>query len=120
MSAVKRARWRVLRDALRAQGGLCLLCGLPLLRRQATVEHVVPLARGGTDAAGNLAASHAACNGARRTAPLTADQEARWRGALARAGADRALRAADRWGLEVSEEALRREMDAELAAAWRR
>jgi 5-methylcytosine-specific restriction endonuclease McrA len=44
------------------QGGLCWLCEKPIRSRDATVDHVVPRAQGGTNARGNLVATHAKCN----------------------------------------------------------
>jgi len=44
------------------QGGLCWLCRKPMRAKDATVDHVVPRARGGSNARGNLVAAHARCN----------------------------------------------------------
>ncbi|MEL6860662.1 MAG: HNH endonuclease [Pseudomonadota bacterium] len=59
----------------RAQNGLCALCGGPMLRNRfeaphariwakdrATLDHIWPKSKGGTDAADNLQLAHARCN----------------------------------------------------------
>lgn len=53
-----------------AQNGRCCWCGLSMDRggrggRGATLDHIVPLARGGADAPENLAAACRLCNAAR-------------------------------------------------------
>lgn len=51
------------RDAIYARdGGYCYLCKLYVARELATFDHVVPLARGGTDAEDNVRLAHRACN----------------------------------------------------------
>jgi len=58
-----------------AQSGHCALCGQPMLRnrfeapharvwakRRATIDHIVPRSKGGSDAASNLQLAHARCN----------------------------------------------------------
>lgn len=58
-----------------AQSGLCALCSEPMLRnrfdapharvwakQRATVDHIIPRSKGGTDAAENLQLAHARCN----------------------------------------------------------
>ncbi|MEL8056538.1 MAG: HNH endonuclease [Pseudomonadota bacterium] len=57
------------------QNGLCALCGEPLLKsrfeaphasiwakRRATLDHIHPRSKGGSDAPENLQLAHAACN----------------------------------------------------------
>lgn len=43
----------------------CYVCGLHVKAQDATLEHIKPLSRGGTDAWDNLAISHAHCNAER-------------------------------------------------------
>lgn len=43
----------------------CFVCGAHVTEEQATLEHVKPLSKGGTDAMSNLDISHAWCNQAR-------------------------------------------------------
>jgi 5-methylcytosine-specific restriction endonuclease McrA len=43
--------------------GMCYLCGLPGAN---SVDHVIPHAKGGTDAMTNLRAAHMTCNTAKR------------------------------------------------------
>jgi 5-methylcytosine-specific restriction endonuclease McrA len=56
------------------QNGRCAYCGIPMLLkprrskeadRQATLDHVIPLARYGRDSEGNTVAACAACNSAK-------------------------------------------------------
>ncbi|MFN3214486.1 MAG: HNH endonuclease [Henriciella sp.] len=59
----------------RDQKGLCARCGTPMLKnrfeaphaqvwakRRATLDHVIPVSKGGTDMAENLQLLHARCN----------------------------------------------------------
>jgi 5-methylcytosine-specific restriction endonuclease McrA len=46
----------------------CFCCGKHVPPLDATLEHVIPLSRGGRDVLGNYAISHSACN-QRRGAP---------------------------------------------------
>ncbi len=62
---------RDLYDALRVQhdGQVpCFCCGKHVTWTDASLEHVIPLARGGRDVLGNYAISHEKCNN-RRGAP---------------------------------------------------
>ncbi|MFI5955825.1 HNH endonuclease [Cryptosporangium sp. NPDC051539] len=56
--------WRRLRDlVLAASGGICALCGLPGAN---SVDHIVPLSKGGAPMApSNLRAAHSTCNSKR-------------------------------------------------------
>ena len=59
----KRRRKAVIRKVKREHGYLrCFVCGKGVLEREATVEHIVPIAKGGADELENLAISHALCN----------------------------------------------------------
>lgn len=58
-AAMKRAMRNV---ALRDCGQRCVYCATHLDQRTATLDHVVPLARGGAHDAGNLVAACAPCN----------------------------------------------------------
>lgn len=49
-------------DLLREQGGLCALCRYELQPNIATVDHIIPLAAGGTSEIANLQAAHQKCN----------------------------------------------------------
>lgn len=44
------------------QGATCYLCGRYMRRMQATIDHVVPRARGGAHDLGNWALAHGPCN----------------------------------------------------------
>ena len=60
-------------DAIRASGGICLLCGQPMRLdlpgthpEGPTLEHIIPVGRGGSpDDPRNLSASHMLCNSRR-------------------------------------------------------
>ncbi len=43
----------------------CYVCGRHVKERHATLEHIVPISKGGTDDMGNLSISHNACNARR-------------------------------------------------------
>ena len=60
-----KARQITKRQKLRAQGGRCLYCTVPMTFRQATTEHRKPLARGGTDTPNNIDAACLDCNHAK-------------------------------------------------------
>lgn len=69
-SSARRKRFRA---ALAASGAACHICGqpidyaLPHLDPMAfVVDHVKPLARGGTDTRDNVAAAHRSCNSTKR------------------------------------------------------
>jgi len=47
--------------------GLCYLCKLPVARELATLDHVIPLAKGGKHAESNLRTAHRACNSEKGT-----------------------------------------------------
>lgn len=56
-----------LREAHARQNGVCALCGTGLSLRAegdlaATVDHIIPVSKGGTGAASNLRAAHKLCN----------------------------------------------------------
>jgi 5-methylcytosine-specific restriction endonuclease McrA len=40
----------------------CFVCGKPVAKDAATLEHITPISKGGTDDMSNLAISHAYCN----------------------------------------------------------
>jgi 5-methylcytosine-specific restriction endonuclease McrA len=63
----RRVYYRPLVVALLVQrdGQLCGLCGLYMPEDDRTIDHVLQVAAGGSDAAENLRLTHAACNGAR-------------------------------------------------------
>lgn len=50
------------RAAMRDCGRRCVYCGTPLDYEIATLDHVYPLAKGGTDVAGNIVAACTGCN----------------------------------------------------------
>lgn len=43
----------------------CYVCGGRVKRKEATLEHVIPRSKGGTDDADNLSISHQLCNSRR-------------------------------------------------------
>lgn len=64
----------ITRDERRAlQGDLCFLCRLPL-GDDVTLDHVIPLAHGGTEHYRNKVLAHGACNNAKGDRMPTADE----------------------------------------------
>lgn len=51
-------------------GSACFFCCLEMTEEDATIEHLVPLSRGGPNTDENLALAHQACNLAAGAAPL--------------------------------------------------
>lgn len=49
-------------ELLAEQGGLCALCRLPLQPNGVTLDHIIPVAQGGTAIRANLQATHSKCN----------------------------------------------------------
>jgi 5-methylcytosine-specific restriction endonuclease McrA len=47
--------------------GLCRICGNPVDRMKATLDHIVPLARGGTHEPINVQIAHGKCNSSKGT-----------------------------------------------------
>ena len=56
--ALRKSSWW----ARRLQEGICYYCGLKVSPEKATMDHVVPLSRGGKSTRGNLVLSCKACN----------------------------------------------------------
>lgn len=60
---LKLSLWKpILRDA---QRGFCYLCQCPVGIKRGTIDHVVPLSKGGSPNIGNLMLVHDACNKAK-------------------------------------------------------
>lgn len=55
---------------VRRDGCSCYICGRALSRREVTLDHVTPLARGGAHAAENLRVACKPCNSRKRDKPL--------------------------------------------------
>lgn len=45
------------------QRGICGICGQPVGRQSRSVDHVVPISKGGYSGLGNLVMAHKSCNG---------------------------------------------------------
>lgn len=58
-------RGRTIRQALLAKSNRCCWCNTPLNIDTATIEHVIPIRRGGTNQIANLRIACGKCNGAR-------------------------------------------------------
>lgn len=71
-----RDRAMVRKRLLKRDGDLCALCGTkmdtsdPMSPRYATIDHVQPLSRGGSNKTRNLKLACRACNNARGNAPF--------------------------------------------------
>lgn len=77
MHTGKGAHGKIVGELFTAQGGICYLCGggmdfgyMPGSITWATLDHIVPLVRGGTWLPDNLAAAHRGCNTWKRNALL--------------------------------------------------
>lgn len=67
-SGIRKSRRHTLwRMAVKHQGVVkCYVCGEPITKESyATLEHILPVSKGGTDEIANLALSHEKCNQAR-------------------------------------------------------
>lgn len=62
----------------RCQGGRCGICFRPMPSDvdRLSIDHVVPISRGGADGLGNLVAAHKGCNRAKGSHPPTLAQRA--------------------------------------------
>lgn len=49
-------------EVYRKSGGTCEICGKPISRFQYSIDHIIPLSRGGTNNIDNLRAVHPSCN----------------------------------------------------------
>ena len=63
----KRRKW-VIRTLIMKHGGLCALCGGAVVGDRdvpdgATIDHIVPVSKGGLDVATNWQLAHRRCNG---------------------------------------------------------
>ena len=55
--------WPKKRAKVKARAnGFCQICGKEMSERQTSIDHIVPLCLGGTDAYSNLRAVHKRCN----------------------------------------------------------
>jgi len=93
MTVSKRMRYEV----LRRDGHRCRYCGAAAPGVMLTVDHVVPVALGGSDDPSNLIAACGPCNAGKSSsspdAPIVAavdDKAARWANAMAQVAAERA------------------------------
>jgi 5-methylcytosine-specific restriction endonuclease McrA len=60
----RRRLWlvRVIEEILQAQGGLCALCGEPVIPTEWEVDHRIPFCYGGGNEPANLQIAHLKCN----------------------------------------------------------
>lgn len=74
MSTLTTLRLKIYKTVARQLHGQvpCWVCGAHVPPEQATLEHIQPLADGGSSHQDNLAISHAQCNHARHAAPAVA------------------------------------------------
>lgn len=49
-------------EVFRRSGGICEICGKPLSKYNYTIDHIIPLSRGGTNESSNLRVAHVECN----------------------------------------------------------
>ena len=60
---IRKSRWWQTKLSL----GICYYCGKKTPAKELTMDHIVPLARGGTSSKGNLAACCKECNNLKKT-----------------------------------------------------
>jgi len=60
---IRKSRWWQTKLSL----GICYYCGKKIPAKELTMDHIVPLARGGTSSKGNLAACCKECNNLKKT-----------------------------------------------------
>lgn len=72
MSARKAVKSRIFKRRDRREPILCYFCGNALTRKTATVDHLLPIARGGTNHMDNIVIACRLCNA--RKGPLTAGE----------------------------------------------
>ena len=70
MSRLGHTRDKIYKTVARQLHGVvpCWVCGEHVTREAATLEHILPLSKGGNSHAENLAISHEVCNGQRHAA----------------------------------------------------
>jgi 5-methylcytosine-specific restriction endonuclease McrA len=71
MSRLSLTRTKIYNTVARQLHGIvpCWVCGEPVAREAATLEHIQPLSEGGNSHIDNLAISHDACNHRRHAKP---------------------------------------------------
>jgi hypothetical protein len=96
MAVSKRLKFEI----LRRDGHKCRYCGVPAADARLTVDHVIPVALGGSDEPSNLAAACGDCNGGKTSsspdAPVVADvakDALRWSRAMEAAAGEMLARA---------------------------
>lgn len=66
-----------IRELFVRSGGVCYLCGEKVIGKDATIDHVVPIAKGGEHSYANCRLAHRLCNSIKRdTGPLVAIEAA--------------------------------------------
>lgn len=76
---------------LKRDGSACFFCGQEMSEEEMTIEHLVPLMRGGPNIDDNLALAHEACNQKAGAAPLVEKIRAHCEARIQKAIADFAL-----------------------------
>jgi 5-methylcytosine-specific restriction endonuclease McrA len=79
MSRLSLVRAKIYRTVARQLHGVvpCWVCGEPVAPEDATLEHIQPLAEGGSSHAENLAISHGDCNNRRHAKAKQPSTESR-------------------------------------------
>lgn len=55
-------RRRLRRYVFSTTDGICAICGLPVMLEGMTIDHIIPLSKGGKDERANMQPAHAQCN----------------------------------------------------------
>lgn len=63
MTDVSKKQWKLLmREQIKIETCYCYLCGKPIKEKELSLDHCVPLSRGGTNEPSNWRATHKKCN----------------------------------------------------------
>lgn len=62
-------------DIRERDGGLCGICGQPVMESEQSLDHIIPISLGGTHEPANVQLAHRVCNSQKGTKVLSGDQD---------------------------------------------